>query len=196
MGDNNTITVYHGTDLNCAETIMRNGFIFKKNPEHWLGNGIYFFKDYSLAKWWCTNPSSKFGTKIIDPVVMTCDLKIEKNKILDLRNLKGYNKFCEIFDNNIIHVLGKFLYNPKDTFTKKEIRTFFCDYIRDSEKFQLIIGNFISLNKSYLSTIVYPAFFDILELKYIETQICVFDPSIITNISYETIKQEVVFINE
>lgn len=56
------ILAYHGTDYNIAKLIITQGFTFNKNPEHWLGNGIYLYQDYSLAKWWTTNPTKNLGT--------------------------------------------------------------------------------------------------------------------------------------
>lgn len=33
---------YHGTDENCVNSIIKNGYEFS-GPNHWLGSGIYFF---------------------------------------------------------------------------------------------------------------------------------------------------------
>ena len=59
MGNVLKLQVYHGTEFEIAQKICKEEFICKKNLEHWLGNGIYFYLDKPLAKWWTTNPSKK-----------------------------------------------------------------------------------------------------------------------------------------
>ena len=70
MEDVLKLKLYHGTDFDIAQKICAEGFMCKTNLEHWLGNGIYFYLDKPLAKWWTTNPSKKFGTVIKQPVVL------------------------------------------------------------------------------------------------------------------------------
>ncbi|MFR2561553.1 MAG: hypothetical protein ACLS8R_01670 [Anaeromassilibacillus sp.] len=45
---------YHGTDRERAEKILAGAFRVKANDEHWLGTGVYFYLDASLARWWTT----------------------------------------------------------------------------------------------------------------------------------------------
>lgn len=46
-----TITVYHGTSKQDAESILKEGFNRSKGDDHWLGDGVYFFTDKL-----CTEP--------------------------------------------------------------------------------------------------------------------------------------------
>ncbi|MBV7264436.1 hypothetical protein KCG43_20700 [Photobacterium sp. WH24] len=36
---------YHGTDSNCVASIQEQGFALSKNPDDWLGCGVYFFAE-------------------------------------------------------------------------------------------------------------------------------------------------------
>lgn len=56
------ITGYHGTSSNYAESIEKHGLDPDKThtrPDHWLGQGVYFFEDSDLAKWWACDISGK-----------------------------------------------------------------------------------------------------------------------------------------
>ena len=75
------ILAYHGTDYNIAELIVSHGFTFNRNPKHWLGNGIYLYQDYSLAKWWTTNPTKKFGSNVKERAIVFCNVNLDENKI-------------------------------------------------------------------------------------------------------------------
>jgi hypothetical protein len=45
---------YHGTDRFAAEKILADGrFNVSRGPDHWLGDGVYFFQgSIAEAKWW------------------------------------------------------------------------------------------------------------------------------------------------
>ncbi|MBR3809179.1 MAG: hypothetical protein IKK46_02615, partial [Clostridia bacterium] len=68
----------HGTDASVVNDILKNGFIYKPNDEHWLGDGIYFFLDENLAEWWTTNPTKKSGMHI--QILSYIKLKTKKKK--------------------------------------------------------------------------------------------------------------------
>ena len=38
-----TIVGYHGTNRKNLSSIKNNNFKLKKDRNHWLGNGVYFF---------------------------------------------------------------------------------------------------------------------------------------------------------
>ena len=75
------IKVYHGTDKSVVDDIMRSGFRCKPNKEHWLGEGIYFFIDKSLAEWWTSNPSKKHGVNVTNPAIIECTIEAEDDKV-------------------------------------------------------------------------------------------------------------------
>ena len=93
------MTVYHGTDQSVAQDILRQGFRCKENKEHWLGEGIYFYIDKSLAEWWTTNPTTKHGMAINNPAIIECTIEVDEDKVLDLRTLKGYEKYVDLYNS-------------------------------------------------------------------------------------------------
>ena len=40
---------YHNTESDNVEDIITNGFKYRKNEKHWLGQGIYFFDNLDMA---------------------------------------------------------------------------------------------------------------------------------------------------
>ena len=49
------IVGYHGTTSSAQESIENHGLdpnLVEKRDDHWLGQGVYFYDDFDLAKWW------------------------------------------------------------------------------------------------------------------------------------------------
>lgn len=174
--------VYHGTDYENALKIISNKFIYKRNKEHWLGNGIYFYYDISLAEWWTTNPTNKFGSIIKKPAIIKCTLVARENRILDLRNLDDYLWFAEKykyeFISQVFHGKIKCKREEDGKFNINRLRCTFCDYLKHQYKIYAIIGTFDKPDQPYLPT-EYGEGFKEFFLNYIETQICVFNSGII-----------------
>ena len=63
---------------------MRGGFRCKPNKEHWLGEGIYFYTDKSLAEWWTTNPTKNHGIEITVSAIIECLIEVPNDKVLNL----------------------------------------------------------------------------------------------------------------
>lgn len=181
------LDAYHGTDLSNVDSIMKSGFKCKPNKHHWLGNGIYFYMDYSLARWWTTNPSSTFGVKIKKAAIIKCKICVKKYNTLDLRRLKDYTKFVEIYRNEFLPFLfrGDLISINEDTIDTKTLRCTYCDYLSIKYKYKLIIGTFYLPTQPYMPT-DYGKFFDTFNISYIESQICVFDTNIITSMELIT----------
>lgn len=167
------LEVYHGTDLSNAKRIVKTEFIYRYNKKHWLGNGIYFYLDLSLAEWWTTNPSEKFGVKVKDAAIVKTILEIQDNNLLDLRKLSDYTEFTELYFNEYIPLLNSGVFDIAIT-NRKQIRCSFCDYLKRQYDLQAIIGNFSLLTQPYLPD-KYKEFSKNMNLYYIETQLCLFD---------------------
>lgn len=167
------LEAYHGTDLNSAQNILKTDFIYRANKEHWLGNGIYFYMDLSLAKWWTSNPSRKFGVRVNSPAILNVKLKLQDDEILDLRKLDDYNQFINLYYDEYIPLLklGILEIPPVNQY---QIRCSFCDYLEEQYGLKAIIGNFSLLSQPYLPS-RYKLFTKAMKLYYIETQLCVFD---------------------
>lgn len=182
-----TLEAYHGTDLSNAESILKSGFKCRPNKHHWLGNGVYFYMDYSLARWWTTNPTNKFGVRVKKAAVIKCNIFVKNNYILDLRRLKDYTKFVEIYRNEFLPFLfqGDLISVTEDMIDTKTLRCTYCDYLNIKYKYKLIIGTFYLPNQPYMPT-EYGKFFETFNISYIENQICVFDTNIISSMELVT----------
>ncbi len=167
------LTLYHGTDKKCAERIVVHGFKFKASDEHWLGNGVYFYLDSDLANWWTTKPSARFGSTINEPVVLTFEIEISSDKILDLRFLSGYRQcldsYAEFEDAAFKSIrLG-------ESIEKKRLRCSFFDYAFSALNLDCIIGNFILSKNVYLRDKPKELLAQLrrLDIPYAETQVCI-----------------------
>lgn len=169
---------YHGTDLERAKEIVKSDFIYKHNSKHWLGNGVYFYLDYSLAKWWTTNPSKMFGTKINTESIIQVEIEIDENDILDLRILEDYKEFSDIYYNEFIPEIDTGILGEINSHNYKKVRCSFCDYLKNSYDLKCIIGNFDIPSQRYIPNKC-RKLSDYLKLHYIETQVCLFDTQLI-----------------
>lgn len=100
------IVGYHATDTEFVSDILNNGFKFKNNPKHWLGNGIYFFTEEELAQYWTKGPTKTFGAEINKPAIIKANIECEGKHVYDLRIPSTYlkakkaeNEFKEYVDN-------------------------------------------------------------------------------------------------
>jgi hypothetical protein len=177
------LVVYHGTDYNIAKIIEKTNFKYKRSKKHWLGNGIYFYKDITLANWWTTKPSNSFGTDISKAAILKCVLMIREDRVLDLRKLDDYLWFSEQYTKEFLPMIysGEIkIQKDKDTgkFNSKRLRCAFCDFIRHQYKIDAIIGTFNLPKQPYLPKEYGDGFKDF-ALEYIETQICIFNKKVI-----------------
>lgn len=163
------LILYHGTDLKYANEIVQNGFVPKSNPCHWLGNGIYFYFDKSLAKWWTTNPTKKFGAEITTPAIVKTTIALEKENILDLRLFETYSKISIEYEKFFTEI---YLPYHNQTINAMEFKCLFFDwYFAMNPQIKVIIGEFFSLEQGYLDEKA-RSFFEHTNLLFGETQVC------------------------
>ena len=163
------LILYHGTDLEIAKKIVATKFLYKSSPYHWLGNGIYFYTDKHLAKWWTTNPSKNFGVKVENPAIVKTTVQIDKNNILDLRDFETYHNIAEEFERFFTEL---YIPHHKETITESQIKCLFFDwYFLIHTDIKIIIGNFFSLNQPYFHENE-KGFYSHTNLLYGETQVC------------------------
>ena len=165
------LVLYHGTDEKHSDSIIAKGFIAKKNPRHWLGNGIYFFIDKALAEWWTTRPTHKFGHDIASPIIFQCSFSAPEESVLDLRKFIDFTYCCDrfsIFYNSIR------LHGTMDEIDFSILRCAFFDWLFDTQKYSAIIGTFSSARQPYFQSILQPdSCFEQLNLAYNEVQVCI-----------------------
>lgn len=173
--DMSEIILYHGTDMSCAKKIIDEGFEVRPNPEHWLGNGVYFYEDFALAKWWTTNPSKKFGARITDKAIVKCKINYNESNILNLRLIDEYEFFMQQYFGFLESYALK---GPRRNLRTKEFRCTFCDFVQSRFDYEMFIGTFYEPNQPYLPP-EYKSFLGAVHLPYIEVQHCVFNEKII-----------------
>lgn len=169
--------LYHGTDYSHALSVQKDGFVIRPSIEHWLGNGVYFYMDESLAKWWTSKPSKKFGVGITQPALIVCEVDVEHLSVLDLRNLSDYFFFCDSWKNEFWPLYEKRAGSKPVDY--RRVRCAYCDYLKALYEYDAIIGTFHLPNQPYLSKDM-GSLGSLLKLEYTEVQVCVFDSKHIT----------------
>ncbi len=165
------IIAYHGTDQSVVDDIMRNGFKCKTNPEHWLGEGIYFYQDRSLAEWWTTNPTKKHGIEVTKPVIIECEIEVDNEKLLNLCSLSGYYKYVDIY--NSFFRQWAYQSKPKEQVNFKQLRCAFFNYLHMLFDVDVIIAPFILPDQPYIPPYYNEQYADNMHIMYAEIQICV-----------------------
>lgn len=168
-----SLKLFHATDESRVQSILKGGFVYKPNDEHWLGNGIYFFLDYDLARWWSTNPSKKFSVKISEPAILCVDLTISSDDTLDMNLLSGYLNCLDAYDRFEKEMLMTL--EPEIQHSLKKLRCAFFDTVFKASNIKAIIGSFAHEDQRYLKTkpdsiITQLRLFD---LPFVEKQVCV-----------------------
>ena len=173
--------LFHGTDAKCAKSIQASGFVPKKNVEHWLGNGIYFFEDKSLAHWWTTRPTKKFSSNIEKPTIVEVTVRVNKENLLDMRCLCDYIECSQKFKEYLKIIIWDI--KPGYWTKMKKLRCAFFDWLHNTHSIDCIVGTFNLKKQAYLPNSINKNMKHLL-LPYIETQICVFSNALIHEIKY------------
>lgn len=80
------ITGYHGTSKRSAVSILLDGYNISTGDTQWLGDGIYFYYDYSSALDWAKrfNPGAEIA-------VLHSVITVAKNEVIDFDSEDGRN---------------------------------------------------------------------------------------------------------
>lgn len=164
---------YHATDQKCLDGILKEGFIYKPNKDHWLGNGVYFFIEYELALWWSSTKHKKYGEKIKKPIIIEANLNCNNDCVVDFRLVKDYNWLSQRYDEFYKEILD----NGCNEITDNQLRCLFFDWLKTEYDIKIVIGGFYKNHKSkYLHYILPDSFC----LPFIEYQVCVYDNSVLS----------------
>lgn len=88
------ITGYHGTTTAAASSIMQQKrFDISKGDRQWLGNGIYFYPDFSDALNW----GGTTGTTASDSILHVL-VKVREEEMLDMDTQEGKRFGRELLD--------------------------------------------------------------------------------------------------
>ncbi len=75
---------YHGTSREKAENILRDkAYHISKGPEHWLGDGIYFYFECKDAQDWCLKRGIQEGA------VLCSTVEYNQDEYLDIDEENG-----------------------------------------------------------------------------------------------------------
>ena len=92
---------------------MKEGFKCNPDPQDWLGHGIYFFTEgvtcpHNNAAEWARNKYYSIGVQSIS--VIKTQMRVKKEKILDLTTLNGLKKYNTTRDIVIIENKEKLMF--------------------------------------------------------------------------------------
>lgn len=165
------IVAYHGTDMSVAKNIVNDRFICKHNKEHWLGDGIYFYPDLSLARWWTSNPTSKFGVTVEEPAIIKCEIEIDEDRILNLSELSGFTKYIGLM-NDFFGVALSDRRRPSEKIDYTKLRCAFFNYVFIRNEVDLIVAPFSTASQPYFPISKNKTLFEHMNIMYTEMQIC------------------------
>lgn len=170
MGKIHTYEVYHATDTSNVSNILSNGFVYKANDRHWLGNGFYFFFDRELANRWAIQDIKGYG-KITSPSCIRCIVEVDEDRVLDLRFLENYNFVKKYFQTFIESFVGRL--DIKNA-GREKLRCLFFNYLKKKNDIYCVIACFNERNNLAEETgYENERIFKEMKIPYVETQICV-----------------------
>lgn len=179
------IEVFHGTFMEKINDIFVNGFKYKHNIEHWLGQGFYFYTEFELAKWWSekkveyekVNNNNDYNVAVIK-----ADIIANTDNILNLDIPKELDYFVDFIKDYLKLMKEDNLSIKFDKNKSNETRCFFLDIIKKERDLFVIIKTFEKENPTYGKYNLRELSAEIeLGLKYKETQICVSRNKLIYN---------------
>jgi len=165
--------LYHATEREYALSIKKNGFRVKRNKEHWLGHGVYFYADWRMAEWWATARPEKFGGKIVDPCIIRA--YIEESE-LNIINLSVYLEYYQFLSRYAEFERGAIEYLKGDKpVGLKEYQCAYMEYYARVRQADAMVAGFLPKNQPYLPS---RGLLDTIkrisaEIPFIEEQICV-----------------------
>ena len=169
-----TIKGYHGTSEKYKSSIEECGFDpLKSKPrkDHWLGQGVYFFTQFSIARGWANIVAKK---KNENALVYSASIEADKQRVLDLRTYRGVDCF--------LSAVIKFLNENADlkyALDDSQYRAVFFDMYKEQYDIYVMIARFPKTKAWYASRrtseekSIREKLFDITGIMYLEEQICV-----------------------
>jgi hypothetical protein len=166
-----SIIGYHGTEIRNVDKILRSEFVSIERPDHWLGQGIYFYEDLSLAKWWA---EKKFKRVYSQAAVVQVEILVDDSNLLNLDSKDGMDKF--------FREIKKILHKSTISFKFEDDRRtenfcFALDLLKGELGISVIIRSFLRHSPSYGEqniNVFEKDFFNLPhDFAYLEKQICV-----------------------
>lgn len=172
---NIVIDGYHITDTALCEDIICNGFTYDYNPKHYLGQGIYFYNDFEIAKLNMQNGKISYGSTN-SKTILHCIISAPQKQVLNLDNpfhntkfRKFWNRIVKDIEDNKIQLIFK---SEKD-FSRNEYLYYKCyalDLYKKENDYNVVIKTFSIDSPTYGESIYNLKFSGI---PYLERYICV-----------------------
>lgn len=142
--------LYHGTTRSNAEIILSSQFIKPSaGDRHWLGDGVYFYKEDIMAYNWCFYEYRK--TKSISSMeeinpdeiyknhsILLVKTNIESERIFDLNLVEHQIVFAKCIEN----LKEKKPFENNNSYAEGLILNLMFNELGFNEKFDMVIGNF------------------------------------------------------
>lgn len=168
---------YHNTESDNINDIIANGFKSKKNDKHWLGQGIYFFKDSATAF-----RNIDMLTHEKDIKTIAAEITVENEHFLDLDEPQKLNEFRSYFNQlyqDIIKEGTQLVIKGK---SEKDVlliyRCLILDLYKKEKGYHVVSKTFSKDNPPYAEPVVGFKYFG---LPFLETYICVSGNEYITD---------------
>jgi hypothetical protein len=176
---------YHGTTYDRSVDIINNGFDLSVSysDEHWLGQGVYVYEMFELAKWWADAKSNDKNTGC----VLLVKYQAEQNNICDLTLPYHYDLLTEYYQN-WRKSLADLVPGKRIVFkNERQKRCALFDCFKEQYNFKILIYYFPREKAGYLKHISSKTSKGLKELNitYNEKQICISDINCIYSISKE-----------
>ncbi len=141
------VTGYHGTHLRNVTSILKHAFTANERKDHWLGQGIYFYDNFELAKWWIEtklHAPSGAGCAVIE-VALGC----QKKEFLDLDQPRGVDYFLSELSKLLdqLQIGLKFMVSREDDSMRN--LCFGIDLVKKHLDIKLVAMTFYKAHPSY-----------------------------------------------
>lgn len=161
---------YHNTESDNVKDIITNGFKYRKNEKHWLGQGIYFFDNLDMA---FRNIDMLDHEKDIKTIV--AEINVTDSEFLNLdevKNLNEFRKFCsQLYQKMEKEGIELVIKGKSKNVALLTYRCFFLDLFKEEKGYKVVSKTFAKDNPQYAEKVI--GFEKYFGLPFLETYICV-----------------------
>lgn len=170
---------YHGTCSKYRNSIDTYGLDpdkVKYRSDHWLGQGVYFFDDYTKALWWAKIISSHNGN--CGGLIYEAKIEAPDDEVLNLDDYRHYDKFLTSVIENI-SAIEECCSGQIPIFENSNFRAVFFDYYKNTNGISVIIATFkkefatYTKKRSPSERKLQKKVMNFIDLGYCERQVCV-----------------------
>ncbi|WP_405103025.1 hypothetical protein [Oceanobacillus sp. FSL H7-0719] len=184
-----SINGFHGTSKNAASNILKGKkYTYNEREDHWLGQGIYFFKDDpdQAMSWGLTQVDNGERAAVLQTVI-----NVQSSSSLDLNTRSGIHKFKELQKIILKEAKEKGIEvntqkDETDHNFEKKFRCFILDLLPPHIK---VIQNYFKLDKQP-GFVLKSEIMERLNIEMYSVQICVRDPRVIDEDTIEVYKEK------